>query len=392
MNKRILFIAPQPFFQWRGSPIRVKFNLLALSKLGYSVDLLTLPIGQDLSIEGVNIHRVANPFRIKNIPIGPTLWKVFFDLLLLIKGIYLCRKNHYDVIHGVEEAGFLAILLSKIHRSKSIFEKHSDPYSYKKGILKNFVLRSYAKVEKLTAKNVSAVICTGPGLVDQVRNMHIKTRAFNIFDIPSSLEDSSETQSNKIRERLLRHPEEIILTYVGSFAVYQGIDLLFSAIPEIVPVAPHSRFTIIGGNPAEIEARQKWLEERGVLDNVTFLGKVDPDTLPHYLKASDILLSPRGSGVNTPLKILDYMKAGKPIIATDHPSNRRLLDEDSAVFATPDSSSFAQAILLLFSSKDKRDNLGKVNRKLYEETFTFEHHCHRLDECYSYVLKDIPLR
>jgi len=71
-NKRILLISPQPFFQWRGSPIRVKFNLLALTDLGYQIDLLTLPIGDDQEINRVRVYRVANPFRVKNIPIGPS--------------------------------------------------------------------------------------------------------------------------------------------------------------------------------------------------------------------------------------------------------------------------------------------------------------------------------
>ena len=53
MNKRILFIASQPFFEKRGSPIRLGFDLLALSQLGYDVEFLTLPIGERRTVEGV---------------------------------------------------------------------------------------------------------------------------------------------------------------------------------------------------------------------------------------------------------------------------------------------------------------------------------------------------
>ena len=80
--KKILLISPQPFFQWRGSPIRVNFNIQALAQLGYAVDLLTLPIGERRKLEGVNVIRVANPFRIEQIPIGPSLYKIFFDILI----------------------------------------------------------------------------------------------------------------------------------------------------------------------------------------------------------------------------------------------------------------------------------------------------------------------
>ncbi len=387
MKQRILLISPQPFFQWRGSPIRVKFNLMALTQLGYSVDLLTLPIGDEHPIDGVKVYRVANPFKIKNIPIGPSGWKVFFDILLFFYGIYLCRKYRYDVIHGIEEAGILVVTLAKIFRSRPIFEKHSDPSSYKKGKLKNFLLRSYARVEKTTVNMADAVICTGPGLVDQVDAMNTQTQAFNIFDIPSSLMEPTSDDSHKVRKTLIQKTDEVLITYVGSFAVYQGVDLLFSAIPAVVQQAQHARFVIIGGNASEIESFSKILENQGVAENVSFVGKVDPDILPRYLGASDILLSPRASGVNTPLKILDYLKAGKAIVATDHPANRRLLDEQSAVLAVSEKKSFAAAIVALVKDANSRTRLGSNCRKMYEEKFTFEHHCQRLAACYDHVLQ-----
>lgn len=79
--KNVLFIFPQPFFQWRGSPIRVKFTVQILSELGYVVDLLTLPIGERIVPEGVTVIRVATPLRWKQVSIGSSLKKVFFDFL-----------------------------------------------------------------------------------------------------------------------------------------------------------------------------------------------------------------------------------------------------------------------------------------------------------------------
>ena len=386
MNKRVLFISPQPFFQWRGSPIRVKFNLQALTSLGYQVDLLTLPIGEDQKIEGTRVYRVANPFAVENIPIGPSLWKLFFDILILLKGISLCLTNRYDVIHGVEEAGFIAIILAKVCKAKSIFERHSDPFSYKKGTLSNIVLQTYAVIEKLSARMADAVIGTGPGLVAQINAMKTGTRAFNIFDIPSSLKESSIAEIQETRDRLLQTPDEVLITFVGSFAVYQGVDLMFAAIPHVVKHARKARFVIIGGSQEEISERQTDLARQGLTTNVSFLGKIPPDILPNYLAASDILLSPRVSGINTPLKILDYMKAGRSIAATDIPSNKLLLNEETAVFARPEAEPFASAVLSLVNDEKKREQLGNACRKFYESTFTFDEHCKRLAACYDYVL------
>ncbi len=384
--KKVLLISPQPFFQWRGSPIRVGFNVMALVKAGYSVDLLTLPIGEKREIDGVRIIRVANPLRLTNIPIGPSLYKIFFDFLILLKGIRLVGQNRYIVIHGIEEAGMIAVILSKLGRCRAIFEKHSDPFSYKKGFLKNCILQLYSAVEKATVKRVNAVIGTGPGLVKQVEDMQSATPAFHIFDIPSSLVEPLSKNVATVRDKL-QHGDEVLITFVGSFAVYQGVDLLFAAIPKVITACPQARFIIIGGTAEEIEQRKELLDKQGVLAGVTFLGKIAPDILPDYLAASDILLSPRISGVNTPLKLLDYLKVGRAIAATDIEANRLILDEKTASLALPKPAEFAQAIISLVKNPAQREKMGKAGRILHETKFNFSEYTKRLAACYEFVLK-----
>ncbi len=360
--------------------------MLALTELGYKVDLLTLPIGENKEFENGRVIRVANPLSIKNVPIGPSLLKIFFDVLILYKGLRLCMKNNYAVIHGVEEAGIIAVILAKIFRAKSIFEKHSDPFSYKKGFLKNSFLSLYAQVEKLTVRLCDAVIGTGKGLVGQVEKMDYNTRAFHIFDIPSSLAEPSAEKIGQIRNELISKKGEILVTFVGSFALYQGVDLMFAAIPEVVRQNSSIRFIIIGGTDDEIAEKKAILKEQRADEAVTFLGKVAPDVLPEYLSASDILLSPRISGVNTPLKILDYMKAGKSIMATDVPSHRLLLNEATAVFAEPVPDQLATALGRLAGDEEKRNQMGAAGRSLHKTKYNFDNYRHQLAGCYEYVL------
>lgn len=388
MKEKILLISPQPFFQWRGSPIRVAFNVLALTELGYNVDLLTLPIGEKRKIAGVNVIRVANPLGLKNIPIGPSLPKIFFDLLLLLKGISLCLKNQYNVVHGIEEAGFIGVILARLIGARAIFEKHSDPFSYKKGKLRNLILRLYAGVEKLSVKMSDAVICTGPGLVQQVDAMGTSTRASHVSDIPSSLVEFEEGEAAAVRRKLKKSQDEVLVSFVGSFALYQGVDLMFAAIPLVIEKCPQSRFIIIGGSTKEIEEQKNKFRELGVEGQVSFLGKVSPDVLPNYLRASDILLSPRASGVNSPLKVLDYMKAGRSIVATDIPSNRLLLNENNAALTRPVPDGFSQGIIAMVEDKQRRQEMGKANYDLYKSKYNFDNYCEQLGSCYSSLLNN----
>ncbi len=379
----ILFISPQPFFQWRGSPIRVRFVLKALGESGHHVDLLTLPFGEDEQIDNVRIIRVANVFGTKNIAIGPSLLKLGFDVILFFKAIALLRRNKYDIIHGIEEAGFLAVILAKLFRISAVFEKHSDPFSYRRGMIKNFVLSMYTAVEAFTVQHVDLVISTGPGLTAQVLKMGARCPVHTIFDMSSSKVEADPVKTAVIREQIRENLDEILVTYVGSFAVYQGIDLMFETIPLVRAESTRIRFVIIGGTSEEIADRKKVLEKQGVAEKVTFLGKVAPDELPNYLAASDILLAPRLSGVNTPLKILDYFKSGRAIVATDVSANQSILNEATAVFAQPNAASLAEKILQLAVDEDQRNHIGHNGKWLYEQKYNFAAFQRRIEEAYG---------
>lgn len=385
--RRVLYIAPQPFFEWRGSPIRVSYTVRALAELGYEVDLLVLPVGADREIEGVQIHRVANWFGIKKVSIGPSLRKAFLDIFLFFKAVRLARRKRPAVIHGVEEGGAIAVIVAWLTGAQAIFEKHSDPSSYRSGVLRNLVLWLYSKVEAFSIRGASAVIATGLGLVDQVRRVDPEKTVFHVFDIPSSLIEADVESTRQVRRQLQTDPADKLVLYVGSFAVYQGIELMFECIPMVVARDPHARFVIIGGTAAQIEERRRWLSDRGVDRSVEFVGLVDPDRLPDYLAAVDLLLSPRIAGSNTPLKILDYLKAGRAIVATGSEANRLILNEKIALLAEPTSDAFGAAICELLEDTQRRDQLAANGRRLIQEHYNFTEFKRLVGRCYDEVLE-----
>ena len=392
-KQRILFICPQPFFEWRGSPIRVKASMMALSNNGHKVDLLTLPIGEEQDIGNVRIIRAWNFFNSKKISIGPSALKLWFDLILLIQGITLICRHKYDVLHGTEEAGFICYLLSFLNRSKVIYEKHSDSYSYNpKGLLKH-ILSLYRLSERITIKRSHAVISTGPGLDEQAKQ-ESKTKQdellneqkyFVIPDTPSSIQEPTIEEIQSVRSSLSQNDQDVLVAYAGSFASYQGIDIIFEAIPAIIKKNPKIQFIIIGGNQQEITNYKKQLDAHNALQHVQFIGKIHPDKLPAYLAAADILLAPRKSGINSPLKILDYFKAGAAIVATNTKANQRLLNSDNAKLSEFSSQDFSTAINELAESEKKRKELGKNAHLLYKQTYNFSEYSKQLNSVYEFL-------
>jgi glycosyltransferase involved in cell wall biosynthesis len=250
-------------------------------------------------------------------------------------------------------------------------------------MLRNAIMWLYARVEMFTARRADAVICTGPGLVRQVEGMKTGKPVYHIFDIPSSLQEADPRKTAAVREKLRQGPDDVIVTYVGSFAVYQGVDMMFEAMPRVVERCRNARFVIIGGTALEIEERNSLLEKKGMGGRVAWVGKISPDHLADYLAASDILLSPRLAGLNTPLKILDYLKAGRAIVATGVDSNRLLLDDKTTLLVDVDAESFAAGICRLIEDVELRNRLAANGSRLIREKFNFTEFKTLLGGCYD---------
>jgi glycosyltransferase involved in cell wall biosynthesis len=380
----VLLIAPQPFYEWRGSPIRVGFDAMALAGLGFDVDLLVMPVGAERAIPGVRVFRAPNPLRFRTLPIGPSARKALLDVFLLARALGLAGRRRYAVVHGIEDAGPIAALAARRCGARVVFEKHSDPASYRGGLLRNLVMAAYRQAEAFSVRRADAVIATGPGLVEQVRRTDPGKPAHHIPDIPSSLAGADAERAAEVRRGWLPAPDALLALYVGSFAAYQGLDLVFGSVPLVRSRDRRVHYIVIGGSGAEIDERRRWLEARGCADAVTFAPKVPPDELPSSLAAADLLLAPRIAGTNTPLKLLDYLKAGRAVVATDHPANRQILAPETAELVSPlTPEAFAEGILRLAADPARRTALAAAGAKLLAGTYNFAEFQRRLRACYA---------
>lgn len=382
-GQRILFISPQPFFAWRGSPIRVRFTLETLVRAGYRVDLLTLPFGQPVELPGLRIFRVPGLPWLRDISIGPSPAKIYFDAVLLLAGLWLILTRRYDVVHGFEEGGFIAALLTRLNRRPCIVEKHSDLASHKAGRCLRWILKLYERCEIWAGRRAAGRIGTGPALVEFWETALPGLPASLISDIPSSQEVPSAEVVDQKRKQLCPEVGGLVALYVGSFAAYQGLDLLFAALPQALEESPALRVVVVGGSPAERRIKQ---ESLGVWsERVRFLPPVPPAELGAMLQAADILLSPRIAGTNTPLKLLDYLNAGKAILATDHPSNRLILDDSIGLLVPCTPGGIAAGLKQLVDQPGLRESMGLRQRAILGEKYSHRVFETKLLELYAHL-------
>ncbi|MCX7975294.1 MAG: glycosyltransferase family 4 protein [Candidatus Aminicenantes bacterium] len=341
---RILMIAPEPFFQPRGTPISVYFRLQALSQLGHEVTLLTYPLGQDISLPGLKIIRLPNLFGIKKIKIGPSFAKIPLDLLLiLVAGRELLRRK-YDLLFTHEEAAFFGLFLSWLARIPHLYDMHSSLPQQ----LENFqftrskiIIGLFRFLEKLVLRFSASIIVICRDLENKLIQEGFSSKAIlieNFLDFPSEPVTAEALQ--ELRKKYIKHGQKIVV-YTGNFEPYQGINLLLEAAklcPEEVV------FLLVGGQPGEQKIWEEKIKALALENKVFFIPRVPPEKVALYIAVADALVSPRLKGTNTPLKIYSYLRSGKPLVATNLWTHTQVLTPELAILVKPEPDDLARGI------------------------------------------------
>ncbi|MGD8537096.1 MAG: glycosyltransferase family 4 protein [Candidatus Aminicenantes bacterium] len=361
---KILMLAPEPFFQPRGTPISVYQRIRALSDLGHDVDLVTYHLGEDKEIKNLKISRIPNLFFIKKIKIGPSLKKIPLDFLLFLKASGLLLRNRYDLVFSHEEGALFGVILSKLSRTPHIYDMHSslpqqlENFNFSRSRL---LKRIFISMERFILKNSRAIIVICLDLLKQVEKEGYAAKAIlleNFIDFET--EEFTQEEIRQKREEFVPKDKKIVL-YAGNFQPYQGISLLLEAASQF----QNDRvvFLLVGESPAAVEREKEKARELGIAEKVFFTGQVPPAQMPLFIGLADVLVSPRLSGTNTPLKIYSFLKSGKPLVATNLWTHTQVLNDQISVLVEPDAECMAEGIAYaLFDSRaQERARAAKEN-------------------------------
>ena len=362
---KILMLAPEPFFQPRGTPISVYFRIKALSDLGHRTDLVTYPLGGDVPIKNLSIRRVANPFRLRAIKIGPSAAKLPLDGLLFARAFWELLKTRYDLIFSHEEAGWFGAALGKLFHTPHVYDMHSslpqqlENFDFSKSRLLKTI---FLGLERLVLKNSGAVIVICRDLLEYVQKRGYGPKAVlleNFIDF-NDFEDGSWTATDveKRKAEIAPRGEKIVL-YAGNLEPYQGIPLLVEAFARVRSGAV---LLIVGGSKPEHDEMRAKARALGIGDRVVFVEKVPPQQVPLYILLGDVLVSPRTSGTNTPLKIYSFLKSGKPLVATDLWTHTQVLNNGIAVLAAPEPRAFAEGMAFALDSEEAQGRAREAKR------------------------------
>jgi glycosyltransferase involved in cell wall biosynthesis len=244
---------------------------------------------------------------------------LFFFFLVWLKGLIkkgaITYTRDYTLLFFTPRKRFVCLELHDIPKSKFLFRK-----AIKKAKV-IFVLNYYIKVELLKLGISEDKIFIEPSGID--------IESFNL-----------RVDKNDVKKRLGLDPNKKIVMYIGLLDKWKGVEILLEASGFLENV----QVVIIGEGSLRSKFEKKYPE-------VIFKGSLPYRDLPFNQQGADVLVAPNAkeslisSHYTSPLKVLAYMTSNIPIVASDLPSIREILNENNAYLVEPDNpEKLAQAI------------------------------------------------
>lgn len=375
---KALVIAPQPFFTPRGTPFSVYYRSLVMAEQGVQIDLLTYGDGEDVEISGCRIIRTPRLAFLGPVRIGPSFKKLILDFFVTLRAVALLLTNRYAFVHAHEEAVFICRFLKPIFRFTLVYDMHSSLPQQ----LTNFnfteskaLIGLFRWLERSSLKASAAVITICPDLadyalaegVDPSRHFLIENSIFEDVRLaPASQTTSVEAGGNAIETP----GEGPLIVYAGTLESYQGIDTLVRAFAIVREAQPDARLLIVGGTPDQVAALAALAEEICVSAACVFTGRVPKSVAGEYLARADVLVSPRKSGTNTPLKVYEQLASGKPLVATNIWSHTQVLSDSVCFLVEPEPESMAEGLLEALTDHEKRARVVAAALELYRTEYS----------------------
>jgi glycosyltransferase involved in cell wall biosynthesis len=302
-----------------------------------------------------------------------------------------CRRalaHSYDVVHSHEEGSFIGVLIAAMLRVPHLYDMHSSLPQQ----LTNFAFSrsrllhgAFSRMERFVIRRSRAVIVICQHLEDTVREIEPGVPTVLIENAPGSGDTPIAGSGARVRRELGIADSAPVVLYTGTFEAYQGLDLLFAAARHVMTRRPDTRFVLAGGRPDQIAEARAETVRAGAAEVVVFAGQRPADEIPLFLDAADLLVSPRSTGTNTPLKIYQYLRSGRAIVATRLLTHTQVLDDAVAILTPPTPQGFADGILAGINDPGMARAVGERARRLAETKYSYEAYLARTRQACAYL-------
>ncbi len=334
----------------------------AMDNLG--VDFETVLPGGFEREDIFDFYGVEKPFKLKSLPFTKGIGR---QARHGISAAFYAFKNRKRFDLAVTLNIFCATVLSRICGFPTVYDAHHPPVNGAAELM----FKSFQNSRFLTAVSFNSA-----GLRDIYLKLGLNEDktvvAHNGADLSGFENLPSKTE---IRKRLALPAERKIVCYCGNTYAGRGIENLIEAAAEI----KDALFLIVGGRDGDNAPYIKAAREKGV-DNFLAKGFVPHSEVPLHLLASDVLALPytkqmtikggtKAANFTSPMKLFEYMAAGKPIVAASIPTVLEVLEDgkDSVLVAPGNTQALAKGIRMCLVNENFSERIAKKAREKVDE-------------------------
>lgn len=250
--------------------------------------------------------------------------------------------------------------------------------------------RISAQITRRTLSAATGIVCVAAALKQRLVDV-MKLDPDKIEVIANGADVSLFCQPQdveSIREEF-ELPTRPIVIFVGSFQPWHGVDLLLEAFAQVRAVSD-AELLLVGEGPGRLKAEGQ-ARKSSVAGRVRFLGRMSNLNVARLLATSDIAVVPfpdaKGEIAGSPLKIFEYMAAGRAIVASSAAIHDAIEHEVTGLRVRPaDAAALAQGILRLLRDAELRQKLGANARRVAMERYSWEHTSAHLESWFNTVL------
>ncbi|MFA4849342.1 MAG: glycosyltransferase family 4 protein [Methanoregula sp.] len=354
-------------------------NAVELAARGHEVTIFTSGNSDDSYPypSSLNVNRIRPVIRIGNAPFIPSLLKIHdFDIIHL----------HFPFFFG----GELIYFLSKFTKQKYLITYHNDVVLG--GKIKPFLKLYKRTVMSVILKNAKKICVSS---LDYGHNCELSNYSGSIMDsiieIPIGVDTNifnPTISSDEIKERYKVYNKKIILFVAGldSAHYFKGLENLLISFSHITDET--ARLMIIGDGNLKFHYI-KLSNELGISDKVIFTGGVSNEDLPKCYACAELLVLPSiSSGEAFGLVLIEAMACGKPVIASNLPGVRTVVDHNvNGLLVEPgDVKDLTAKIDYLLHNEDICKSFGREGRKKTEEKYSWKRIAEKLEHTYFDIL------
>lgn len=362
---KILYISYSTIPSKTANSIHVMKMCNALAELGHEV-ILIAPDGVEVKEKNVQdvyeYYGVKNRFNIHKVSLSVgKLGSIKYALSIAV----LLFKFKPDLVFG---RYCLGCCLSASLGFRTIFESHIP---FKELTANDQKLLNFA----VKHKNFKKLVVISEALKERFVE---DSPLGGCVEIQVAHDGADNYLDDGIRPDLYGHKDKLKFGYIGHLYKGRGIDLLVEIARNSQDIEVH----IVGGTDEDVRY-WKVVVQSSALNNVFFYGHVSPTETKNYRAAFDVLLAPYSKKVTvsgnkgdtsaymSPLKIFEYMAHKKPILCSDLPVLREVLNDQNAVLVEPDEiSSWLDGIERL-KDKATRDEIAERSYSDFKRYYTW---------------------